>query len=402
MRARSRFLIAGSTLSQLGNWVNVTAVMIMLQQREGAALVAVYFLSRTIAPYFLSRPLVGCVPDGLVGRAWASSQAALVMIMFVLVLCHRNTSLLITLLAVAGVLQSATSSWLMHIAERIDPDHRKPLITAISTGTSVAIVAGPGLGGFLAGWEGLPAVFLFDSVTFAASLLLVPWRRLPVVLTTGGRLKRSAWHTVLSSLMPIKPQLNLLVWPLVATWLAFGLFGGLFTAIEMPVFSLVKGFNADQIGLAISAYGLGGIVVFVASTFFGFSNSHLSASAVALVGVIAWVVGAGVGLHVAFFVAGLGFALVNSSARVAFGEIFAESKVPSSEAWAWVNQLSLATSVVAYAAAWLYFVLTDNIQGITWVVVGLGAVCVTFGICWDVLTNRTRDRKTGEFPITAP
>lgn len=395
MKAQSRLLIAGSTVSQLGNWVNVTAVMIILQQHHGAAMVAVYFLARTIAPYLLSRPLVGVMPGHLVGKAWASNQVALVLIMFALAFWNQNTSLLITLLAAAGVLQSATSSWLMHIAEATEPADRKALITAISTGTSVAIVAGPGLGGVLSTWGGLLPVFLFDSATFAASLFLVPWWRVPAP-PADEIPKRSARETLLTSLLPIKPRIAGRVWPLVAAWIAFGLFGGLFTAIETPVFSLVKGFGPDQIGAAISAYGLGGLVVFLASTFFGFSNRYLSTSAIALAGVIGWTLGADWFLYAAFFVTGLGFALANSSARVAFGDVFAESKVASSEGWAWVNQLSLSTSVVSYFAAWMYFALNGRIEWIASTVLVLGGLCLAFGISWDAQAAKAHNRAAAQ------
>ncbi len=399
MKARSRLLIAGSTLSQVGNWVNVTAVMIMLQQRHGAAVVAVYFLSRTVAPYFLSRPLVSSVPSRLTGSAWASSQVALALIMLSLALFNQNTSLLVFLLAVAGVLQSATSSWLMHIAQTTAPDDRKAVITAISTGTSVAIVAGPALGGILSSWGGLLAVFIFDSATFAVPLLLVPWRRLHM---TGHETERHGLRQLmLRSFLPVKPRLDAHIWPLAAVWIAFGLFGGLLTAIETPVFAAVKGFGPEQIGVAISAYGLGGLVVFLASTLFGYSNGYLSTSAVAVAGALAWTLGQNWFLYLAFFITGLGFALVNSAARVAFGDVFARSDIGTSEAWAWVNQLALFTSVASYLTAWIYFSFTGSLVPISIAMVALGFICLAFGIQWDLYSRRGANRSSTNSSKTA-
>ena len=385
MRPQGRLLIAGSTLSQLGNWVNVTAVMIALQQQHGAALVAVYFLARTIAPYFLARPLVNVVPSRLVGRAWALSQVALTLIMLCLAVWNQNTPLVIALLAGAGVLQSATSSWLLHIAEAAESSEsseRRALITAISTGTSVAIVAGPAVGGILQGWGGLPPVFVFDAATFAVSLALVPWWRLRPQEAQGAD-HRSATSMVLSSLLPLKPRIHAKIGALVGAWIAFGLFGGLLTAIETPVFATIKSFTSDQIGGAISAYGLGGLVVFAASMLFGFSSRYLSTSAIALVGVIGWTLGESWFVYVSFFITGLGFALVNSTARVAFSDIFARAEAKSSEAWAWVNQLSLFTSIAAYLTAWIYFSFNGDLRLAEGLVVTLGVVCVGFSVRWD-------------------
>ncbi|WP_431277623.1 MFS transporter [Leifsonia poae] len=367
--------------------MNVTAVMIMLQHRHGAAAIAVYFLARTAAPYLFSRPVVSAMPPRLIGSAWASSQATLALLMLGLALFNQNDALLVILLAVAGVLQSATAAWLMHIAEVTSQDDRKALITAISTGTSVAIVVGPALGGILSSWGGLLSVFAFDSATFAASLLLVPWSGLPASLRQQAA-QWSAAQLLLRALIPVKPHMNAWVWPLAAVWIAFGLFGGLLTAIETPVFATLKGFSPDQIGAAISAYGLGGLVIFLASTLFGFSNGYLSTSAVAVTGVLAWTLGANWLLYPAFFVTGLGFALVNSAARVAFAEVFARSNVQTSEAWAWVNQLSLFTSVTSYLTAWIYFSLGDNLHLISGAVVALGFTCLAFGVLWDVASKQ--------------
>lgn len=386
MKAQSRLLIAGSTLSQLGNWVSVTAVMIALQQQHGAAAVAVYFLARSVAAYFLSRPLAIMVPGRFVGRAWASSQAALALIMFSLVFWHQSTPLLIGLLAVAGVLQSTSASWLMPIAEATNPSDRKPLITAISTGISLAIVAGPAVGGILQGWGGLSPVFAFDAATFAVSLALVPWRLLPTSHVSEA-LPRKTRSTVLSSVLPLPPRIDAKIGALSGTWITFGLFGGLLTAIEMPVFVTMKGFGPEQIGGAISAYGLGGLVVFAASTLFGYSNRHLSISVIALGGVIGWILGDSWFLYIAFFITGLGFALVNSTARVAFSDVFAQAAVQSSEAWAWVNQLSLFTSIVSYLTAAIFFLLDGDLGVIAGLVIILGIVCLAFGARWD-LTSR--------------
>ncbi|MBM7412874.1 MFS family permease [Clavibacter michiganensis] len=385
----SRPLIAGSALSQLGNWVNVTAVMILLQQDHGAAAVALYFLIRTVPPVLLARPIVTLVPVRLVGRFWAGSQVTLAVTMAGLAFVADDVVALLVLLGFAGVLQSVASSWLMQIAETVAGEDRRSVITAVSTGTSVAVVAGPSLGGALAFLGGLFPVFMFDAATFVAAILLVPWARATGLRASGTPATgyRSALRGVVRSLSPLHPAGSPGLRSLALFWILFGLFGGVLTVTETPVLSDMKAFDANEIGLTISAYGLGGLLVFIASTFFGFSTDRLACASVLVVGLALWAVFDDGVVYAAFFIIGLGYSLVNSAVRVSFGDLFATSSTPVSESWAWVNQLSLLTSVVSYLTGLIYFSLTSQPAPMLVLVVALSVVCAGCGVVWD---NRAR------------
>lgn len=398
MRSPVRRLVAGSTLSQLGNWVNVTAVMVLLQQHYGAALVSAYFLARTVTPFLFARPLVGLVAEQHVPQVWASAQGILALMMLALAFVGSNIIALLILLALAGVLQSATSSWIMQIVGAVSGPDQKATITAIATGTSVAVVAGPSIGGLLALVGGLLPVFLFDAVTFAAAAVLVPWKRAmesPVKDVPAAGMK-DAIKSISRAFVPVHPGGGRRLRLLAVFWVAFGLFGGLLTAAETPVFADLKRFNADQIGLAISAYGFGGLVIFVASTFWKFSTGRLATALVLVVGVGVWSFGEGWGLYVAFFITGLGFSLVNSAARVSFSESFSSTDVPVSQSWAWVNQLSLLTSVLSYFAAFVYFSIGGTTVPILSGVVALSVLCALVGVQSDIRSRRPVASSFGE------
>jgi MFS family permease len=384
MRASGKLLVAGSTLSQVGNYVNVTAVMVVLQAKHGSALLAAYFLLRTVAPFVLSRPLVTVVPERLAGVAWAIAQAVLASIMVVLAVGHDQVPLLLGLLAVAGVLQSSSSAWVMQIAASADPEHRDVVITAQATCSSVALVAGPALGGLLAALGGLGLVFAFDAVSFAVSMLLVPWSQ---VARTTLSSRHGSLRAALSSSARVldlrHPGRHDALQNLTMLWVAFGLFGGFLTASETPIFRDLKGFGSSQIGLAIGAYGLGGLVVFLASTFFGFTSRRLLSAAVMLAASLTWLVVGGWGVYVAFFFVGLGYSLVDSAAQVAFGESFAHEPATISQSWAWVNQLSLLTSVTTFAISLGYFSATQALGPISVVVAVFAGLCVVAGVRTD-------------------
>ncbi len=345
-------LILGSTVSMVGSWIALTAVLINLQSRGGPHLVTLYLFCLTLMPALFTRSVLARVRRYAIGSIWCFaevSQAVLVLIMAVLT---DYVPILIILVSVTAVMQNvAASAQMALVSNKVPETEQSGVLTAISSGSSLSLVLGPAVGGALVGWLGLQAVFIIQAICCICASWIVPWR-----YTTVELIKRSPSRGM-SSYRPPEGLLKFKGSKVVClAWALFAIFGLLFDSVEMPVFLDSQGLSPGQVGTYISIYGVGGVTVFVAATLFNWSIKFLSVSLILLLGTCLWLFGGeGVGL-IGFALCGLGYALVNGAIRSKFNSVLnLTNDVPTADGWAWLFQLSLTCSAVGFAIITIFF-----------------------------------------------
>ncbi|MDO4898488.1 MAG: hypothetical protein Q3965_04175 [Rothia sp. (in: high G+C Gram-positive bacteria)] len=129
----------------------------------------------------------------------------------------------------------------------------------------------------------------------------------------------------------------------------------------MPVFASFHGLTTEEIGVWMSLYGLGGLAVFLASTFFNFSPRSLYFGLVTVAGAVLWVSLPGIGLF-GFVLAGLGYSLTNAALRTRVNEEIESSGARQEDVWAWVFQYSFLVSGTGFALSSAFYGLGGGYQ----------------------------------------
>ncbi len=352
MSASAR-VIAGSTIAALGGWLTLTSAMIEFQQRVGPSFVTMYLFCLTLAPALLARPLLSMLSGRPVGAIWCAcvaAQAALAVGVFAL---RENNAWVLLLLALSAVFQNAAASSLMDlIGRKIPADRTNGVITAVSSGSSLAIVLGPAAGGIVLGLYSFESVLLVQFACLVCAMALVPWT---------GTVSRGSTSSTSRGATFLRPPHALAgaprAKPLIGLWVNFVVYGVLIDSLEMPVLVDVQGLSPSQVGMYISLYGVGGVLVFAAATFFNKSTTDSRTVVVLVVGTFVWLFNPHSGLALlGFMLCGLGYSLVNSSVRNVYAEILASNEdIPVSDAWAWLFQVSLTISAGGFLLSSVFF-----------------------------------------------
>jgi len=175
-----RYFLAARTVSVLGTWVTVTALVLYLEATGASATTVGILLLAKALPQALG-PLAGTVADRVDGRTLmilcdlgqAGLIAAIALFLpplFVLVGLVAATSLLATLFLPAG--RSA-------VPKLVDSDGLASANALLASTSNLSYAVGPALGGLLVAFAGLRTALLFDAATFLASAALL-WRLRPL------------------------------------------------------------------------------------------------------------------------------------------------------------------------------------------------------------------------------
>ncbi|MBW3087094.1 hypothetical protein KEM60_03324 [Austwickia sp. TVS 96-490-7B] len=345
--------IAGSGLSQVGSWVSLLAIIVILQKEYGSASVVWLFLLRTAGPALLSRTVTRMLKRCEPGSAWAAAQGLLCFLQLSLFIIPINIATILVITGISCVIQGCANTWMMScVTCTLTGGDRERTIRAMRTSAHVALVAGPALGAYIQGHYGLRAVFIFDALTFLAALMLLPWR-LSAALWSPGQRDKGGPRWVIGA----PASLRGCGWlaDLRYGWLTFGVFTGLLNCVEMPVLVSQRHLSTTEVALTISFFGVGGLCFFVQSLMglsVGPAWLHALGSAVAFMG---WASVEGLASSFLFAVLGYMLAAAGSGIEVRAAMMFSEITGDPSDLWAWFFQLGFYVSLLTYLAGLMYF-----------------------------------------------
>jgi MFS family permease len=174
---RFRWLWSGQVVSLLGDWFNLVASAALIGElTRSAVAVGGLFVVRWLAPVIVS-PLAGVVADRYNRKHILIATdilRAIIVLGFLLIRDVGDIWLLYTLtaaqLALAGFFFPARNAILPSI---VSP-RELGAANALSSATwSVMLALGTGIGGLIAGFMGVNAAFLLDSLSFLVSAALI-------------------------------------------------------------------------------------------------------------------------------------------------------------------------------------------------------------------------------------
>ncbi|MDT8304797.1 MAG: MFS transporter [Anaerolineae bacterium] len=206
-----RFLWLGAVISQIGDWFNLIASALIIQQLTSAsAAVSLLFLARFL-PLFLFSPFAGVLADRFDRRTILVASNLLRAVTVLGFLLVREASLvwlfyLLTVLqfALSSVYTPARTAVLANIVKK------EELVTANALDSftwSTMLAVGSLLGGLATGLFGVAAAFVIDALTFVlAGWLTAKVILPPELLAARAAGSRGSWLDFLDGLRYLRSE----------------------------------------------------------------------------------------------------------------------------------------------------------------------------------------------------
>ncbi len=256
-----RLLFTGQTLSQLGDWMNRVALLVLAYRLTGSPIAVALLQLATLLPRVLVSPFGGVLADRYQKRLLMIALDLLRALLAISLIFADSSGQLwlagVTLLLMhsfAAIFNPARSAILPALVPREQLGQANGL-TDIA-GQS-AFFIGPAIGGWIIAAAGINAVFLINGATFALSALLValirvvePARR---GITKGAifRELREGWQALYAH-SPLRFLLGaLFLEALVALAL---------TVLLLPILTGPLGGTDEQLGLLLAMVGIGTMI----------------------------------------------------------------------------------------------------------------------------------------------
>ncbi|MEH1016937.1 MFS transporter [Micromonospora sp. CPCC 206060] len=172
-----RVLVAGTSISTFGSYLNMVALNVFVYQATGSALQTGVFMALRLGSGFVAGMLGGTVAARLPRRpvmVCGDLTQAAVLVAFAAAGGRAQIDLLPIVAVVTGLL-GTTSSVLLRssVPDLVGDQQRQAANGLLVTGRAVAMALGFAAGGVLVGWLGYQAAFLVDAVTFVVSATLL-------------------------------------------------------------------------------------------------------------------------------------------------------------------------------------------------------------------------------------
>jgi MFS family permease len=184
-----RALWAAGLISDIGDWLLLIALPIVVYQLTGSALGTSLAFAAELGPGIVLAPLGGRLADGVDRRALLIALSVLqALALLPLLLVHGRDGLVIVYTVIA--VQASLAALFDPAKNALLPTLVKPpqLVSAnsmVGLGRAVGRLAGGPLGGLLLAAGSLETIVIADAVTFAVAALLIA--RVPATRPPGGR-----------------------------------------------------------------------------------------------------------------------------------------------------------------------------------------------------------------------
>jgi MFS family permease len=183
--------LLGRMVSTFGDEVALVALTLRLQAEGGRPWEVALLLAAGIMPLLVLAPLVGRLTDSHDSRRLLVGAGTIEVVCTVpLIFLHSVLAiiLLVTVLGAAAAVGSAT--WSALVPRIVGEDHVGQAISAQQSLNALVMVAGPAVGGLLAGTFGTGSALAVDAVTFVvltvAAALVRTRRKLPRLDSDGS------------------------------------------------------------------------------------------------------------------------------------------------------------------------------------------------------------------------
>jgi hypothetical protein len=266
-----RAIWGAAAVSGLGDRIAAIALYLLIFRQTGSPVDLGILAATQIVPAILLGPVTGLVCDRLDRKGiMITSDLVSALVVAAIPLVHTSGQVYLLAAALGCGRQFSGPARLALLPDVLPQAQLGAANSLLMLTRNVVLLVGPALGAALVAWKGTDPAFWFDAATFVASAaILVAWRGRELAHRLPVRDSDSAGATLRSRVRRLREDLvvglrGVLEHP--GLRLAFGFFAVLtfVTAMQQPlVVVFVKDVLAGsdvQLGLIISAAGLGGIL----------------------------------------------------------------------------------------------------------------------------------------------
>jgi predicted MFS family arabinose efflux permease len=256
-----RLLFSGQALSQLGDWMNRVALLVLAYRLTGSPIAVALLQLATLLPRVLVSPFGGVLVDRYPKRLLMIALDLLRAFLAVSLIVAGNSgqlwlagATLLLMHSLAAIFNPARGA----VLPAIVPREQLGTANALNdiTGQS-AFFIGPAIGGWIIATGGINTVFLINGATFVVSALLIALMRLAEPARRGVaqgaiiRELREGWQALYAH-SPIRFLLGALFLEAVV---ALAL-----TVLLLPILTGRLGRRDDQLGLLLAMVGVGTMI----------------------------------------------------------------------------------------------------------------------------------------------
>ncbi len=367
-----------SFLSGTGNWFTFIALIVHLQQTHGAAASTGLFLAQTVPALLVAGTLARRIPERSVKTFWIRIQLLVAAVTLIMSLFLESLPGLYLLAGVVMILRSVLNPLFMTMISRTVPqDSRPDTLRSVSAASALSLALAPAFGGALLPLTGPVALLLINaSLTVCTALIMAFCTRISPADTSPRPSSLEAAASSRSGRLLSIPGVSALtrvegtsirVWKNASTraWILLLLGGAALNASEAPLIFQVAHAGPEAFGTMVGAYGVGGMLVLIASMIGRTSIMRRVASVLttrnatlALLGgflllalmPLLPLVGTLAAGTVGFFLLGMSISWLSGTIRSWLDSLHTGSGDSRTlSIWTWSSQVTLAVNLMVYA-----------------------------------------------------
>jgi DHA3 family macrolide efflux protein-like MFS transporter len=249
-------LYLAMAINSLGSWLTFLAIALILNNNYGSEHVALSFLIQSLPPILISPYICNFISGRHKTKIYFLINLLLAVNVFIASFGDTVFQIYVYMIlaSIFGAIQRPLMDSL--IPEWVDKSDLVKVNTRVGSINSIMLMFAPPLGGLISSLFSSKFLMIFDSITFLVSSLIIISQ---LKITTHLDLKPK----VKVKFFSIKEKLfNVFLRRHLTIWYWFLLFGGVFNGIEFYLFKSYQ-FTSQQIGLALGAWGFGGLISFL-------------------------------------------------------------------------------------------------------------------------------------------
>ena len=247
-------VLGGQVISHFGDWVIYITVPLLVLEKTGSPLATALSMVVGAAPGLLIGPLAGAVVDRMDRRRLMITADLLRALLVLLMVWAQSVPVLFALVFAVGVVSQFFLPALQASLPNLVPREQLMAANALRQGlNTTAMVAGPPLGGLIAGLAGTRPAFAIDAASFVLSALLLALARFPSPPPAAAR--TGAWAEMTAGLAYARRN-GAVLGSILLTLVAVG-GGAVINAVEPLLAAGMPGGSSFNFGLLVAAWGIG-------------------------------------------------------------------------------------------------------------------------------------------------
>lgn len=332
-------IYAGFFATNIGSWLTFIAITLYTKEHYGVAHISYIFMVQALIPLMFSSVLAKWATGFNPYKIFLFSQVLLAISACTLAAYHSLVAIYV-FLVVTGLIKALSLPLVNNlVSQRLPSDESKTVFTRLGAFRQLAMIIGPSIGGVIYLASGMEALLIIDALMFlAAIVLLSTLSKVQFNSQTTDEVelsKQPTWQLVKQSRLALA----------LLSYFILMCVGAYLNGIEFKLFEAYQ-LSEQEIGFAVSSWGIGGLFTMVLARFNGRQISLVHSTLMLLSFIAMWLLPNAIVMITSFVILGYCFGMLAGSMQ---GDISKGSKPlgkHGNRLWAVNNQLISLANVI--------------------------------------------------------